>query len=301
MSRFVIIGYPRAGTTLLSRLLGAHPDVSAPPETGLMTAAARFLSEQTEVEGPPIGVLTGLSFSGIEPEDVRAALREMVFSFHERIAGGRPIWVDKTGTDIFHLETLAELLSGHVRFICIVRNPLDIVASNMDLAAAMGARLKELFEATRRYNNPVEGFARSVADRHEALDRFVADQGDQAHLVQYEKLVQEPHAEIRRLLDFVGIEADADELVARALGDDAPIGLGDFKIDGTRTLRPPQKNGWRKRLPPGSPARIIPILAPWMEKHGYDVPKAPKSPTREDAVRQFTFAAQMKRRAAEQE
>ncbi|MFN3287835.1 MAG: sulfotransferase [Sphingomonadaceae bacterium] len=32
---FAIFGFPRSGTTLLSRLLDAHPQVSSPPETYL--------------------------------------------------------------------------------------------------------------------------------------------------------------------------------------------------------------------------------------------------------------------------
>ena len=51
----VILGFPRSGTTLLARLLDGHPDISAPPETGLLSAAGRFLAELTEVEGPPLG------------------------------------------------------------------------------------------------------------------------------------------------------------------------------------------------------------------------------------------------------
>ena len=46
----VLLGFPRSGTTLLSRLLDAHPEISCPPETHLLSAASRFLSEQTEVE-----------------------------------------------------------------------------------------------------------------------------------------------------------------------------------------------------------------------------------------------------------
>src|SRR5262245_115225 len=123
--RFLILGFPRSGTTLLSQLLDAHPDISCPPETNLFSAAGRFLAEQTAVEGPPIGVLTGLGFVDIPPEDVFEPLRRMLFGFHERIAGDAPMWVEKTATDIFHIEELEPLLVGHARFIVLVRHPLD--------------------------------------------------------------------------------------------------------------------------------------------------------------------------------
>jgi protein-tyrosine sulfotransferase len=70
----LILGFPRSGTTLLARLLDAHPQVSCPPETYLFASAARFLHEQSRVEGPPIGVLAGLVFLGIPAEDVAVPL-----------------------------------------------------------------------------------------------------------------------------------------------------------------------------------------------------------------------------------
>ena len=80
--RHLILGFPRSGTTLLSRLIDAHPEISSPPETFMFSSAARFLAEQSAVEGPPIGVLSGLAFAGFEPEEVMGPLRAMLFGWH---------------------------------------------------------------------------------------------------------------------------------------------------------------------------------------------------------------------------
>jgi hypothetical protein len=293
--RYLIYGFPRSGTTLLSRLLDAHPLVSSPPETALFSAAGRFLAEQTSVEGPPIGVVTGLAFSGLSEEDVLAPLRAMLFSHHERIAGGKPNWAEKTGTDIFHIEPLEPLVTGHMRFICLIRNPLDTIASNLDLMATMGAQLPELFALTRGINSPVEGLAQAWVNRIEAMDRFIARNREACHVLRYEDFLEDPRGELTRLFAFMGIGGQTDDIIATAFSGSSRIGLGDFRIHETAGLKPPTKDGWRKRLPRAAASRIVPIIAPLMERHGYVVPKLPKPPKRGDAVRQFTMAALMKR------
>jgi len=52
----IVIGCPRSGTTLLRRLLDAHPNIAAPGETYLFTACARFLRSERAVDGMDVGV-----------------------------------------------------------------------------------------------------------------------------------------------------------------------------------------------------------------------------------------------------
>ena len=300
--RALILGFPRSGTTLLARLLSAHPDVFCPPETHLFTAAARFLSEQAEVEGPPIGVLSGLGFLDLTPEDIYSTLRDMVFGLQDRVAGDAPVRIEKTGVDIFHLETLEALLGGHVRFVCLTRNPLDVIASNVDLAAVMGAPLADLAAAMRGGAAPHMGIARAWAERQTALDAFVERNAEACHALRYEDLTGAPEVTLATLFDFLEVTADPDDILSRAFDPEfAPApGLGDFRIDGTAGLRPPDPNGWRKRLPRAAAARLLPVVAPLMETHGYKVPKMPALPDRDTAIRQFRMAAEMKRRTAGQ-
>ena len=261
----------------------------------MLSAAGRFLTELDAVEGPPLGVLTGLAMAGIPPTDVLAALRDMFFGFHDRIADGAPVCVEKTGTDIFHLDTLEPLLAGHAGFVCITRNPLDVVASNMDLARTMGAQLTELYSATRGTNSECDGIARAWIDRQQALDAFAARSADACVSLRYEDLLADPPAVLARLLAFIGLQGDPEAMIAAAFSLAARIGLGDFRIDETSGLRPVVDGGWRKRLPRAAAARILPQLAPLMAAHGYTVPRLPAPPDRDTAIRQFQLATQMKR------
>ena len=297
-TRFVIVGFPRSGTTLLSRILNTHPGISSPPETGLFSAAGRFLTELTAIEGPPVGVQTGLAFAGIPTEDLHRDLRTLVFGQLDRIAGAKQVWVEKTATDIFHLERLEPLLAGHVRFICTVRNPLDVVPSNITLARTMAGQLSELFAATRGINSEHDGIARAWVDRQTALDAFVARHAGECFTMRHEDLLSAPDDTLARLLAFAGLQGDPAQMVADAFSGPPRIGLGDMSINDHTGLRPANPNSWRKKLPPAAAARMLPMLAPLMLAHGYGVPKVPPAVDRETAIRHYDIAIRMKQQVA---
>lgn len=297
-TRFVILGFPRSGTTLLSRILNAHPEISSPPETGVFSAAGRFLTELTAIEGPPIGVQTGLAFAGIPTEDLHRDLRALVFGQLDRIAGAKTVWVEKTATDLFHLERLEPLLAGHVRFICTIRNPLDVVPSNVMLSRTMAGQLTELFAATRGSNSEYDAIAKAWVDRQTALDEFVSRHPDDCFTMRHEDLLSDPGATLGRLLAFAGLQADPAQMVADAFSGPARIGLGDRSINDQPGLRPANPNGWRKMLPPAAATRMMPLLTPLMQAHGYAVPKVPPLADRETAIRQYEIAIRMKQQMA---
>lgn len=292
---FLLLGFPRSGTTLLSRLLGGHPDLSCPPETYLFSGAARFLHEQDQVEGPPIGVLSGLAFAGLDAEEVTAPLRELVFGLHARIAGEKPVWVEKTAIDVFHLEALEELLVGHVRFIVLERNPLDVIASNIGLAQVMGAQLHDLFELTRGTNGPHVGIAKAWAERATALRAFMDRNSQDVCYLKYEELTANPAAELDRLFEFIEVEQCAEKAIEAAFSNDAVVGLGDFNFDGTTEIRPSKPKSWKGKIPPAALNRVVSIVAEQMLAAGYEVPRVPSIPSRENAVRQLQMAAALKR------
>jgi protein-tyrosine sulfotransferase len=297
-TRFVVLGFPRSGTTLLSRILNAHPDISSPPETGVLSGVGRFLTELTDIEGPPLGVQTGLAYCGVPTEDLHEELRKMAFGLLDRIAGPKKVWIEKTATDIFHLERLEPILMGHVRFICTVRNPLDVVPSNVLLARTTAGQLNELYALTRGINSDYDAMAQAWIDRQAAVDRFVARNPDQCVTLRYEDLLSNPDETLGRLLDFAGLSGDPAQMVSDAFSGPPRIGMGDVFINDQPGLRPANPNGWRKKLPPAAAARIIPKVAPLMQAHGYAVPKAPPMSDRDTAIRQYEIAIRMKQQMA---
>ena len=274
----VVIGAPRSGTTLLRRILDAHPNIACPPETYLLSAAARFLHEETFAQGLHIGVVAGLGFAGFDEDEVLARLRQFVFGFFEDHAAkqGKGRWAEKTAFDVFHLDAIRRVGGGHVRFLCIHRHGLDVACSLAELVDKTGGYVQELHDYLRRYPQPLEAFSRAWVD----LSTRVADMVDDDELamgMRYEDLVADPEATVRRILEFV--EEDWDEtLLDRALSSTGNVGFGDWKTYGRAKVDNSSVDRWKK-LPSPTIRHLAGVCNPTLERLGYE----PVPTTEEDA------------------
>jgi hypothetical protein len=284
----VILGMPRSGTTLLRRLLDAHPAICGPPETNVLSAAARFLREEAFAGGISIGVLSGLSFAGIAEQVVVARLRELVFGFLLDICQqrGKKRWVEKTAFNIFHLDQIERLCSGSCRFLCLVRHPLDVVCSLKELTDKMETYVAELHPYIRQYPAPLEAFAHAWVEMQARLRRFVSDHANDCLMLRYEDLVHNPAEELQRVFDFLGEPADVPVVLSHALHGTEAIGLGDWKTYACHAIHIDSVERWR-RLSPSTVNRLVPILAAEMELAGYSSIAATPSPQPEAARRQY--------------
>ncbi len=266
----VILGMPRSGTTLLRRLLDAHPALCCPPETNVLSAAARFLREETFAGGVAIGVLSGLSFAGIAEQVVVARLREFVFGFLQDICrqSRKKRWVEKTALNIFHLDQIELLCSGSCRFLCLVRHPLDVVCSLKELTDKMEMYVAELHAYIRQHPAPLEAFAHAWVERQARLRRFVSDHANDCLMLKYEDLVHNPAGELQRVFDFLGEVADVPALLSHALQGTESLGLGDWKTYERRAIHTESVGRWR-HLSPSTLHRLVHIIAAEMELAGY--------------------------------
>src|SRR5262245_12832100 len=284
----VILGMPRSGTTLLRRLLDAHPAICCPPETYLLSAAARFLREEACVGGVSIGVLSGLSFAGIAEQVVVARLRELVFGFLQDICRQRrkKRWAEKTGLNIFHLDQIELLCSDSCRFLCLVRHPLDVVCSIKELTDKMEMYVAELHAYIRHHPAPLEAFAHAWIEMQARLRRFVSDHPNDCLTLKYEDLVHNPAGELQRVFDFLGEVADVPAILSQALHDTEALGLGDWKTYERRAIHTASVGRWR-HLSPSTLHRLVNILAAEMELAGYPPIAAAPLPQAAGARRQY--------------
>lgn len=264
----VVLGVPRSGTTLLRRILDAHPRIACPPETYLLRGAARFLHEDRFARGPRIGALHGLEYAGFPEAEVLARLRALVFGFAEDHAKrhGKPRWAHKTAFDAFHVDAIRTLVGGHVRFVCVQRHGLDVVASLQDLVDKTGGYVEELHAYVRRHPAPLQAFAHAWVDTAGAIAALAAED-PKAMTVRYEDLARDPDTVVRSILRFVDEPWD-DQLLARALGSAAEVGFGDWKTYGRAAIDDTSIARWRTL-----PSTVLPGLAeicnPTLVKLGY--------------------------------
>lgn len=288
----VIVGPPRAGTTLLRRILDAHPRIACPPETYLLSAAARFLHEERFAAGLRIGVLSGLAFAGFDEAEVLARLRALVLGLlddHAR-AQGKPRWAHKTAFDAFHLPAIERLLGGHVRFVCIQRHGLDVVCSLAELVDKTGGWVEELHGYLRRDPEPLMALAHAWVDAATHVAEL-AERDPLALDLRYEDLVRGPEAVVRRVLEHVGEPYD-DALLARALAEPGRLGFGDWKTYGRPAIDDGSVGRWRA-LPSATASRLAEVCNPTLVRLGYEPVEIDDAPSDEDARHRYVMGLRL--------
>ncbi len=265
----IILGHPRSGTTLLRRLLDAHPNIACPGETHILSACARFLHAETAADGIDMGVLAGLEFAGFDEHEVLARLRELAFGFSRDYAKrqGKARWAEKTAVDAFHVDEIDRLCGDHAYFILIVRHGLDVAVSCKDMTDATGAYLEDLHRYVRQNTRPHEAFCRSWIDVTAKLLEFAERHPDNCVACRYEDLIAEPDATMRALVEFVG-EPWHPGMVEAGLAKMDGLGFGDWKTYRTTAIDPSNRDRWQA-MPGALIGRLAGIVNPTREACGY--------------------------------
>lgn len=300
MGGIVILGTPRSGTTLLRRILDAHPNIACPPETYVLSGAARFLHEDTFSRGLQIGALTGLGYAGFSEADVLGRLRQFAFSFLDDHAAkaGKKRWAHKTAFDAFYVERIQRICAGHVHFVCLKRHGLDVVGSLHELVDKTGGFVEELHRYVRRYPEPLVAYAHAWVDTATAIAKLVHAE-PKAMSVGYEELAEDPARVVKGILQFVGEPWD-DALLDRALTDASSVGFGDWKTYSKRKIDTSSVERWRK-LPVSTQQVLAQICNPTLELLGYP-PVVIADGDDEDARRRYELGLLVNRmRAAKAE
>ena len=266
----VVFGVPRSGTTLLRRLLNAHPEITCPPETNIFPAASAFLDEYASAGGLRIGVIPGLEFAGFSPDDVLTRLREFVFGILHAIAQreNKRIWAEKTAVSIFHLAPIVQLCGDRCRYVGIVRHPLDTICSIKELVDKMGTYMPELHQYVRRHEAPYVAFAHAWNDGNTALLQRIEQDPARWHLLRYEDLVESPERELNRLFDRLELQTDIEALLSSGFQASRTVGLGDWKTFSTASIEQ-SRVGRRASLDSWTVATVAPIVRDTAQALGY--------------------------------
>lgn len=216
-----VAGAPRSGTTMLARMLGAHPEILGGPEPHLLTPLA-YLGVWDKVDKAPYDhVLAAESqrlFVSHLPggeADYWAACRAYCDALYGgRLAGsGKTICLDKTPAYSLILPFIAKVFPD-ARYVVLTRHPAAIFCSFAN------SFFNGDYGAAQAYNPILNRYV-------PALAAFLRQNAVPALHVRYEDLVREPEARFAAICEYVGVPYDA-----RAIdyGESAPAvteGLGD--------------------------------------------------------------------------
>jgi tetratricopeptide (TPR) repeat protein len=183
-----IVGMPRSGTTLVERMLAAHPKVHA--------AGERDAIERMAASTASAGTAYPASVRMLSTADLNAMARAYLDEPGPLAAAVRRI-TDKTPLNFLHLGFISMLLPGALVVHC-ARNAADTCLScyfqDFEQGHAFAYDLRDLGSFYRVY--------RRLMAHWEAVRPLPMI------TVDYERLVAEPEAQVRRLLSFCGLEWD---------------------------------------------------------------------------------------------
>ncbi len=248
-----LIGPPRSGSTLLTRMLGSHSAVHAPDEPHLLTPLAH-LGVFAKVDRAPYDpIITELAMRELVKalpggeQDYLAALRGMTDALYEKLLApsGRQMLLDKTPAYSLVLDFAAKLYP-EAHYIVLTRQPLAVWSSYVE----------SFFDgdegAAHRHQPLLERYVPAIA-------RFLRERPAPVCHVRYEDLVKDPETEVARICSFAGLPFEPDMIdygkkpegakeSARGLGD--PMTVAKQSRPTTASL-----DKWTEALS-GQPAKI---------------------------------------------
>jgi len=188
-----LAGLHRSGTTLLARLLAAHPEISGFSGTGVPADEGQLLQSVY----PPAKEYGGPGRFGFAPEShlteasplaSGASARKLFEEWSPHWDLSRPLLLEKSPPNLLKTRFLQALFPG-AAFVVIVRHPIPVSIPT--------AR----WRGTRRYDRLFEHWLRCHA-------LFEADRKllQRAHVLTYEQLVRDPNAVLSGIFTFLGVE-----------------------------------------------------------------------------------------------
>lgn len=186
-----IVGLPRSGSTLLEQILSSHSQVEGTMELpDIMSIAGKLGARKRR--GEPVRYPESLA--ELDADALRALGDEYLARtrMHRRL--GRAFFTDKMPNNFGHVG-LIQLILPHARIIDARRHPLGCCFSNF----------KQHFARGQGFAYDLEEMGRYYRDYVALMAHFDAVLPGRVHRVIYERMVENPEAEIRALLAYCGL------------------------------------------------------------------------------------------------
>lgn len=217
-----VIGPPRSGSTLLMRMLAAHPEIYSRAEPHVFGPLAHLGYFDTVEKAPYDQFQAADAMRGIVAElprgedDYVDACRAYVDLLYGRLlaahGGGSRFFLDKTPANALVLPFITRLYP-RARYVVLTRHPAAVFSSFAH------SFFDGDFAAAHRFNPILERYVPAMA-------RLLRDAAVPLVQVGYEQLVTDPEGEMRRVCAFLGvafepgmIEYGSHEFGSKGLGD----------------------------------------------------------------------------------
>lgn len=190
-----ILGLPRSGTTLVDRILSSHSRVGSLGEhSSLPLAVMRLASEDPDAAEPGAAFVKG----DLIRRSTRIDFAELGRQYCRAIEGygtPAPRLIDKTPQNFLYLGLIHLALPG-ARVIHMRRHPMD----------SCYAIYKTLFRAGYPFSYSLQEVGRYYLAYHRLMEHWRQMIPERFLDVDYERVIADPEAETRRMLDFFGLD-----------------------------------------------------------------------------------------------
>ncbi|GAA0324179.1 sulfotransferase [Sphingomonas oligophenolica] len=243
-----LVGFPRSGTTLLDTILMGHPAVTV-------------MEEQ-----PPLNFVDKAigGLAAIPTLDAAAITKAQADYYAEvqKLAAPPPgnLLIDKSPL-FLNKVPLIKRLFPRARFILALRHPCDVLLScfmsNFRLNSAM-ANFLRLEDAAEFYD---------LNFRHWEQSQALFDMD--VHTVVYERLVDNVEAEVRPLIDFLGLDWHEAALDHQRTAKSRGLITTASYSQVTEPIYSRAAGRWERYRTHLEP--ILPTIEPWVRKFGYSL------------------------------
>jgi hypothetical protein len=273
-----IVGCPRSGTTLLQRVLDAHPDIAVPSETFWIPYFFQKRIGVTE-EGMVTAELVSRLFEyykfyrlKLAKDELFALIRNGPISYATFVTGvfdlygavrRKPLAGDKTPDYVRSIPILHQLWPS-AKFVHVIRDGRDVCLSAINWKRK-AARLAELFAPWRA--NPVVTAALWWEWHVRQGIQSGSELGPKHYYeVRYEALVEDPAGQCAKLCEFLGVAYDPAMLLFNE-GRTKNEWSRDAKNDWLPIV--PGLRDWSKQMPPDDIERFEAAAGSLLEELGY--------------------------------
>ncbi|MFN2329669.1 MAG: sulfotransferase [Chromatocurvus sp.] len=187
-SPIFVVGQPRTGTTLIERIITAHPAVHSAGELRQFDGSLRRLLNWNGTRRNSAELVQRAG-----NVDVRR-LGEAYMSTTHRLRGNLPHFVDKLPANYRYLPLILAALPG-ARIVHVRRDPMD----------ACFASFKQLFADAYPHSYRQEELARHHARYYRLMAQWRARFGGRYHEIAYEAVAADPEPHARALIRFLGL------------------------------------------------------------------------------------------------
>ena len=184
-----VLGMPRSGSTLVEQILASHPAIEGTQELGDIQKLAAGLA------GDGVSYLEALA--SLDADRLAGLGAEYLRRTRAHRHAGRPFFIDKMPNNWLHVGFIRLILPG-ARIVDTRRHPLACCFSNF----------KQHFARGQSFAYDLGHLGRYYADYVRLMEHFDRVAPGAVHRVHHEALVEQPEAQIRALLDFLGLPFD---------------------------------------------------------------------------------------------